>query len=62
MKSLKINKKSPVMAHFYKKEAFERSLVLTEPWSSLVEGDEQPDRPNGQTCVECGYVYAELIF
>ena len=21
--------------------------------SSLVEGDKQPDRPNGQTCIEC---------
>ena len=23
-------------------------------WSSLVEGDEQLDRPNSQTCMECG--------
>ena len=28
-------------------------------WSSLVEGDEQPDSPNGQICVECCIVYAE---
>ena len=23
------------------------------PWSSLVEGDDQPDWPNRQTCMEC---------
>ena len=23
----------------------------TEPWSSLVEGDAQPDRPNSQICM-----------
>ena len=24
-----------------------------KPWSSLVEGDEQLDRPNSQTTMEC---------
>ena len=27
-----------------------------------LERDEQLDRSNGQICVECCYVYAELIF
>ena len=32
--------------------------VCTMPWSSWVEGDEQLDRPNSQTCMECFYAYA----
>ena len=39
------------------------SLKLTlkrpsQPWISLVEGDEQPDRPNSQMCMECFHGYA----
>ena len=26
---------------------------IGSPWSCLVEGDEQPVRPNSQTCLEC---------
>ena len=33
-----------------------------DAWSSLVEGDEQPDQLNCQTCVECGYVHAATFF
>ena len=28
------------------------SFLKVKPWSSLVEGDEQLDRPNSQTCME----------
>ena len=31
------------------------SRILTETWSSLVEGDEQLDRPNSQKTVELCY-------
>ena len=27
------------------------SPKILQPWSSLAEGDEQPDLPNGQTCM-----------
>ena len=39
-----------------------KTKVCFKPWSSLIEGDEQLDRPNGQTSVECGYMCAESIF
>ena len=34
--------------------ALTRTLPLLPilPWSSLVEGDEQPDWPNSQTCMQ----------
>ena len=31
-------------------------------WSSLAEGDEQLDRANSQTCMECCRVFAEHFY
>ena len=31
---------------------------IVKSWSSLVEGDEQLDRPNSQTCMECCHACA----
>ena len=39
-----------------------RSVCRCKAWSSLVEGTEQPDRPNSQACVECDHAHATNFF
>ena len=47
-----------------KRKEFKIHVIRSDqPWSSLVEGDEQPDRPNSQTCMEsCHACAAKFIF
>ena len=35
---------------------------VAHAWSSLVEGHEQPDRPNSQTYMECCHACAAYFF
>ena len=37
-------------------------MTNTKPWSSLLEGDEQPDRANSQTCMKCCHECAAVYF
>ena len=36
--------------------------LAADSWRSWVEGDEQPDRPNSQTCMEWCHAWAVLYF
>ena len=42
-------------------ETFEHEQEIGK-WSSLVEGDEQPDQPNSQTHTECCRACAQSLF
>ena len=38
------------------------SHTLVDPWSSLVDGDEQLDRPKGQTSMEFCFFTIEICY